>query len=60
MSDVEYKWDGQALAKFPQWLYHPEDRPSQRTTFVSHRIYDKDLDLESSGLFGPVVVEVRK
>lgn len=58
--DAEYKWGGEALEKFPEWIKNSNQRPSSRTTFVTHRIYDQDSELESSGLLGPVVVKVRK
>ncbi|MFW6277632.1 MAG: hypothetical protein ACOC1J_03085, partial [Prolixibacteraceae bacterium] len=56
--DAEYKVGGEALEKFPEWIENPERRPSGRTTFVTHRIYDKDSKLEQSGLLGPMKVEI--
>ncbi len=49
---MEYKWRGEALEKFPEWIENPEQRPSVRTTFITNRVYDKDSELESSGLLG--------
>jgi hypothetical protein len=57
-SDVKYMWEGQALESFPEWINHPEQRTSGRTTFVTYRLYDENSKLESSGLIGPVSLTI--
>lgn len=44
------------LKKWPRWLQQKESRRSGRYTFTTAKHYDKDDQLESSGLLGPVKV----
>lgn len=52
---------GVPLATIPDWLTHGQPRPSSgRYTFTSYKFYGKDSPLLSSGLLGPVKIELRQ
>ncbi len=52
----EVEWQGNAIAKFPQWLLEGKPRPKTgRYTFSTWRVFRKDSPLLESGLIGPVV-----
>lgn len=56
----EVTWDGNHLAKWPDWLAKGQPRPKTgRITFSTWRYYQKDSPLLESGLLGPVVIDSR-
>lgn len=52
----DYERRGRNTKKWPKWLLANTPRPSKRLTFTSHKFWDKDSALQSSGLLGPVVI----
>jgi len=51
------QWNGNAIAKIPQWVTDGGKRPQAgRYTFATWRYYNKDSQLLESGLIGPVVI----
>lgn len=53
----EVQWQGNAIAKWPQWLLEGKPRPKTgRYTFATWRVFRKDSPLLESGLIGPVVL----
>jgi len=58
IGDEAYADDGIADGKWPDWLLNQEARPSQRYTFSSWKHYTKDSPLLSSGLLGPVTIQM--
>ncbi len=50
--------DGVKDGKWPEWLLKNEPRTSGRFTFAPRRFYQKDSPLQSSGLLGPVRIEI--
>lgn len=53
----EVEWRGNALAKWPDWVWSGKPRPkSERYTFTTWRFWTKDSPLQESGLLGPVVI----
>ena len=53
---ADYKASGIHYAEWPDWMKHPEDRKSGRTTFVAHRHWNANDPLQPAGLVGPVVI----
>ena len=52
---------GYFLREFPDWFLKGEARPvKERYTFTTWNYFHKDSKLESSGLFGPVQIQVSK
>ena len=50
---------GRMLAQIPDWLIQNKPRPSKgRYTFVSFKFFTKDSPLLTSGLLGPVTLEI--
>ncbi len=57
--DVE--WNGKVLRRWPDWLLKGAPRPvKERLTFTTWRHWDKDGELQASGLLGPVTVRAAK
>jgi len=52
----DVKRRGQSVKQWPDWLSNPTERPSGRTTFQGHKHWNKDSELKTSGLLGPVVI----
>jgi len=50
--------DGVKDKKWPEWLLEGKPRTSGRYTFTTHRYFKKDMQLEVSGLLGPVLIQV--
>jgi len=50
--------DGIKNGKWPDWVLKNEARPSQRYTFASWKHYTKASPLLSSGLLGPVTIQM--
>ena len=52
---------GKGLKDLPDWLIQNTPRPSsKRYTFSSWKFYDRDAPLQTSGLLGPVTLEIIK
>jgi hypothetical protein len=49
--------DGIKNGQWPEWLLKKQARPSKRYTFSTHRFYNSDSPLFSSGLLGPVTIK---
>ncbi len=58
IGDEAYADDGIVEGKWPDWVLKNETRPSQRFTFTSWKHYKKDSPLISSGLLGPVTIQM--
>ena len=51
---LDYPRKGKRAKPLPEWLVNETERPSKRTTFASWNHYNKNDDLLTSGLLGPV------
>lgn len=51
---LDYPRKGKRAKPLPSWLLEKTKRPSKRTTFASWNHYNKNDDLLTSGLLGPV------
>ncbi len=58
IGDEQLPEDGVKDGQWPTWLLNNEPRTSGRFTFAPRRFYQKDSPLQSSGLLGPVTVEI--
>jgi hypothetical protein len=47
---------GAAREKWPEWIVHGTERPSERVTFTTWKHWHKDSPLLPSGLLGPVQI----
>jgi hypothetical protein len=57
--EEDCRWDGSALAQWPQWLIEGLPRPSrQRKTFYTWKHWSKEDPLLPSGLIGPVSLRI--
>lgn len=56
--DEQLPDDGVKDGEWPAWLLKNEPRTSGRFTFTPRRFYQKDSPLQSSGLLGPVSIEI--
>ncbi|NJX14283.1 hypothetical protein HC176_02125 [Tamlana crocina] len=52
--ELDYPRQGKRAKPLPDWLLNNTERPSKRTTFASWNHYNKNDDLSTSGLLGPV------
>jgi hypothetical protein len=50
--------EGSVIKQWPAWLENPAERPSERITFAGYKHWDKDSELQTSGLLGPVKIIV--
>ena len=48
------------IKKRPEWFLEGKPRTSGRFTFTTRRFYKKEAPLQSSGLIGPVTLEIHK
>ena len=48
---------GITYGQWPEWMQHPDERPSGRTTFVAWKHWNADDALMPSGLAGPVIIK---
>ena len=55
---LDYKRKGNKIKALPDWLGNPTERTSKRTTFASWKHWKKDDELLTSGLLGPVKLNV--
>ena len=54
---LDYEPKGITYAQWPEWMQHPDERPSGRTTFVAWKHWNADDALMPSGLAGPVIIK---
>lgn len=54
---LDYEPKGITYAQWPEWMQHPDERPSGRTTFVAWKHWNDDDALMPSGLAGPVIIK---
>ncbi|NNF32618.1 MAG: hypothetical protein HKN68_00805 [Saprospiraceae bacterium] len=57
---LDFEREKESIKQWPQWLTYPTDRSSGRITFASHKHWDKDSPLQTSGLLGPVKIYISK
>lgn len=57
---LDYQLDNNKIMEWPDWLMNDTERPSERVTFASWKHWDKDAELQTSGLLGPVRIIVSK
>ncbi|KJF43511.1 glycosyl hydrolase [Draconibacterium sediminis] len=57
---LNYKRKGPNVAEWPEWLLQRTERPGARVTFAAFKHWNKDSDLLSSGLLGPVRIIISK
>ena len=55
---LDYQRKGDKIKELPEWLLHNTQRLSKRTTFTSWRHWTKNDELLTSGLLGPVKINV--
>lgn len=58
IGDEALEDDGIVDGKWPEWVLENRERPSTRFTFTSWKHYSTDSPLQSSGLLGPVTIQV--
>jgi len=58
IGDEAYEDDGVKYGVWPEWVLNEKARPSKRFTFTSYKHYTKDSPLQSSGLLGPVTIQM--
>lgn len=52
----DFERKGRGINKWPDWLINQTKRPSERITFSTYQHWEKDSQLQSSGLLGPVII----
>ena len=52
----DFEWSDRRIRKWPEWLLNHTKRPSERVTFTTWKHWDKDSQLQPSGLLGPVII----
>ena len=57
---LDYERKGDKIKKLPDWLLNNTKRPSKRNTFASWRHWSKDDALLTSGLLGPIKININK
>ena len=57
---LDYERKGNKIKKLPDWLLNNKERPSKRTTFSSWKHWSKDDALLTSGLLGPIKININK
>ena len=64
IGDEQYQLDiernGNMTASLPKWLLNPAKRSTERVTFPSYKHWNSDSALLTSGLLGPVRINVSK
>ncbi|WP_206208148.1 glycosyl hydrolase [Wenyingzhuangia fucanilytica] len=55
---LDYERKGTKMKSLPDWLLNNTKRPSNRTTFPSWKHWDKNDELLTSGLLGPVKINI--
>jgi hypothetical protein len=57
---LDFERKGKKIKRLPDWLLNHTKRPSERTTFSSFKHWDKEDELQMSGLLGPVKIIIFK
>lgn len=57
---LDYDRKGRKIKSLPDWLNNPDMRLSKRQTFASWKHWEKDSKLKTSGLLGPVKININK
>ncbi len=57
---LDFERKGRKIKRLPDWLLNHTKRPSERTTFSSFKHWDKEDELQMSGLLGPVKIIIFK
>ncbi|WP_299012546.1 glycosyl hydrolase [uncultured Polaribacter sp.] len=57
---LDYERKGNKIKKLPDWMLNKTERPSKRTTFSSWKHWSKNDALLTSGLLGPVKININK
>ena len=57
---LDYKRRGLKIKTLPNWLNNPDTRSSKRQTFATWKHWEKDSELKTSGLLGPVKIYIYK
>lgn len=52
----DFNWGEWTLKSWPGWLINKTKRPSKRVTFTTWKHWNKDSELQTSGLLGPVLI----
>lgn len=55
----DFESKGKSIKTWPEWLLKQTPRSSGRQTFSSYKHWEKDSELKSSGLLGPVMIRSR-
>lgn len=56
----DFEWGEWTIKSWPDWLLNKSKRPSERVTFTTWKHWNKDSELQVSGLLGPVLIRVYK
>ncbi len=57
---ADFDWGQWTLKSWPNWLLNKSKRLSERITFTTWKHWNKDSQLQASGLLGPVVIRSYK
>lgn len=57
---LDYERKGNKIKSLPDWLVNNTTRPTERQTFSSWKHWNKDSELLTSGLLGPVKIRINK
>lgn len=52
----DMKRQGPNVKQWPDWLSQGRERPTERVTFQGYKHWNKDSELRTSGLLGPVLI----
>lgn len=52
----DFERKGRGIEKWPDWLLNQSERPENRFTFSTYQHWEKDAELQPSGLLGPVII----
>lgn len=55
---LDYERKGNKIKSLPDWLLNPTERPTERSTFASWKHWNKGDTLLTSGLLGPVKLNI--
>lgn len=58
--ELDFERRGNKIKRLPDWLINDTKRPSTRTTFPSWKHWNKEDELKTSGLLGPVKIRFYK
>ncbi len=57
---IDFERKGPNIKQWPEWLLNKTERLGDRVTFAAYKHWDKDSELLTSGLLGPVKIVVSK